>query len=114
MAYLAANRGKFTVPADGAIDVRVELISDLATATKVWLQCISCSDELREVKERSLFECPECGYELTYLEADLLAQKHVDALRVRFDLKDPAQKRGIIWRFIGLFGSKKRLTAPRN
>lgn len=113
MAYLATNRGKFTVPADGAVDVRVELISDLATTAKVWLQCISCSDELRGVKERSLFECPECGYELTYREAAMLAQKHVDALRMRFDLKDPA-KRGILWRFIGLFGSKKRLAAPKS
>lgn len=114
MAYLASNRGKFTVPADGAVDVRIELIGETTAGGRVWLQCMPCGDELQDTKERSLFECPECGYEMTYKEAGALAQKHVDALRSRFELKDPSPRKGILWRFIGLFGSKKRLAAPKS
>jgi predicted RNA-binding Zn-ribbon protein involved in translation (DUF1610 family) len=114
MAYLASNRGKFTVPADGVVDVRVELIGETTATTRVWLQCMPCGDELQDNGERLLFECPECGYEMTYKEAEALAQKHVDALRAKFSLKDPTPRRGVLWRFIGLFGSKKRLAAPKS
>jgi predicted RNA-binding Zn-ribbon protein involved in translation (DUF1610 family) len=114
MAYLASNREKFTVPADGVVDVRVELVGDLSPKARVWLQCIPCGDELQENKERSLLECPECGYEMTSGEAEALARKHVDALRERFNLRDIKSKKGILWRFTSWFVNRKRLPAPKS
>jgi len=113
MAYLVANRKKFTLPADGAVEIRVELAGDLAPIPRVWLQCNPCGDELQEA-QRSMFECPGCGYELTSNEAGLLAQRHVDALRARFDMPDLKIKRGLLWRFLGLFANRKRLPAPKS
>jgi hypothetical protein len=113
MAYLVANRKKFTLPADGAVEIRVELTGDLTPKPRVWLQCNPCGDELQET-QRSMFECPECGYELTSQEAGLLARRHMDALRSRFDLPDLEPKKGLLWRFLGLFVNRKRLPAPKS
>lgn len=114
MAYLASNRNKFTVAGDGAVDVRVELIADIQSGTKVWLQCLPCGDELQENAERHLFECPECGYEMTFPEAGLLAKRHVEAICRKFDVQGDPPRRGFLWRFLGLFVSKKRLSAPKS
>lgn len=114
MAYLASNRNKLTVPADGVVEIRVELIGDASPKPRVWLQCIPCGDELQENPDRHLFECPACGYEMTFLEADQLAGKNVDALRDRFKISDGVPRRGLLWRFLGLFGSRKRLSAPKS
>ena len=108
MAYLALHRNKLTVPADGVVDIRVEL------GAKVWLQCLPCGDELRENSERHLFECPECGYEMTFPEAESLARRHVEAVQCRFHIPGETPRRGWLWRFLGLFVSKKRLSAPKS
>lgn len=114
MSYLASNRNKLTVPADGVVDIRIELVADAMPRVRVWLQCIPCGDELQENPERHLFECPECGYEMTFHEAEMLAGRHVEAIRGRFAIPAQTPKRGLIWRFLGLFVSKKRLSAPRS
>jgi len=114
MAYLASNRNKLTVPADGVVEIRVEMIGDLSPGPRVWLQCIPCGDELQENPDRHLFECPECGYEMTFPEAEGLAGKSIDAMRVRFGIRADSPRRGLLWRFLGFFGSKKRLSAPRS
>ena len=114
MAYLASTRNKLTVPADGVVEIRVELAGDGSPSPRVWLQCMPCGDELQENPERHLFECPECGYEMTFPEARLLAGKNVDALCERFGISTGSPKGGFLWRFLGLFVSKKRLSAPKS
>jgi hypothetical protein len=114
MAYLASSRNKLTVPADGVVEIRVELIGDRSPTPRVWLQCIPCGDELQENSDRHLFECPECGYEMTFPEAGALAGRNVEAIHGRFDIPENPPRRGLIWRFLGLFVSKKRLSAPKS
>lgn len=114
MAYLASSRNKLTVPADGAVEIRVEMVGDSSPGPRVWLQCVPCGDELHENSDRNLLECPECGYEMTFPEAERLAVGAVDAIRGRFNIPVHVQKRGLLWRFLGFFGSKKRLSAPRS
>jgi len=114
MAYLASSRNKFTVPADGIVEIRVELTGDQSPAPRVWLQCIPCGDEFQENSDRHLFECPECGYEMTFPEAELLAAKNVSALRGRFRLPAEVTKRGLLWRFLDLFAGRKKLSAPKS
>lgn len=114
MAYLASSRNKFTVPADGVVEIRVEMIGDLSPCPRVWLQCVPCGDELQENADRHLFECPECGYEMTFPEAERLAAGAIDAIRGRFNIQAYVPRRGFLWRFLGFFGSKKRLSAPKS
>jgi predicted RNA-binding Zn-ribbon protein involved in translation (DUF1610 family) len=110
MAYLAKIRNRFNLPAAGAVEIRVELSDE----TRVWLQCVPCESELLPHKARDIFECPECGYEITKPEATALAAKHVEVLRARFEMPDLKPKRRLLWRFLGLFANRKRLPAPKS
>ena len=115
MSDLISNRKKFIIPADGAVEICVEMRGDSGESAKVFLRCLSCGDDLEERKEKSLFECPSCGFETTFHEAGLLAQGYVNALRNRFSLPELNRRRGLLWRFISLFASnQKRLPAPRS
>lgn len=110
MAYLAKIRNRFQLSAAGAVEIRVELSDE----TRVWLQCVPCEVEILQHRVRDIFECPECGYEITRLEASALAEKHVEALRARFEMSDLKPKRGLLWRFLGFFANRKRLPAPKS
>jgi len=114
MSYLAIKRNKFLVRPDGSVELRVELLSDLSSEPRIWLQCASCGDELVEWSDRKLFACPECGHEITFPEIDVLGKKTATVLCERFGLPEGYKKKGLLWRFLGLFGSKKRLPAPKS
>ena len=114
MAYLVSNRSNFTIPADGTVDIRIELVGDTKYDANVWLQCIPCGDEREERKDKSMLECPSCGYEITLRETDLLATKHVDALRDRFNIQEKKPTRGFLWRFTNWYVSRKKLPAPKS
>lgn len=114
MAYLASKRNKFLVRPDGAAEVRIELISDTSAKPRIWLSCVACGDELGEHPGRHLFECPECGHEITFKEVEVLGQKTAAAVFERFGLPDGYKKKGFLWRFLGWFGSRKRLPAPKS
>ena len=104
MAYLASNRGLLAIPADGAVEIRRD------PSTKgVYLECVTCVDELSENTERSLFECMSCGNEVTRAEVDELAAEYVRALSSEFNISGEPEKkkRGVRWLFTTLFGSKK-------
>ena len=115
MAYLASKRNKFLVRPDGSAEVRVELLGDATDLPpRIWLSCASCGDELAEWPNRNLFACPECGHEVTFREVDLLGQRTVAVLCDRFGLPESYKKKGFLWRFLGWFGSRKRLPAPKS
>lgn len=114
MAYLASKRSKFLVRPDGSAEIRVELIGDTSGVPRIWLSCSACGDELVEWPARNLFACPECGHEITFREVDVLGKKTVGVLCDRFGLPDGYKKKGFLWRFLGWFGSKKRLPAPKS
>jgi predicted RNA-binding Zn-ribbon protein involved in translation (DUF1610 family) len=113
MAYLASKRSKFLIKPEGATDVRVDMVGD-EKGPRIWLQCASCGDEMVESTRRDLFECPECGHEISFKEVDLLGQKYAAVICDRFGLPDGYKKKGLLWRFLGLFGSRKRLPAPKS
>lgn len=114
MAYLATKRNKFLVRPDGAAEIRVELVSEVSSTPRIWLQCVSCGDEMGEHPGRNLFECPECGLDVTFKELDVLGRKTVATLYDRFGLPDGYKKKGFVWRFLDLFGRSKRLPAPKS
>jgi ribosomal protein L37AE/L43A len=113
MAYLAKIRKKFNLSAVGVVEIRVELADD-TVEPRVWLQCVPCEDEMLHHPARDIYECRGCGYEITKPEAAALAEQHVQALRRRFEMPDLNPKRGLLWRFLGLFANRKRLPAPKS
>ena len=109
MAYLEEKRKELTVPAAGALEIRVDFhpLPGEEAAGAVWIQCLSCDREVAPIPERQLFECPECGYNTTRAEIVELAQRQIE--RIETVLGVPRRrKKGLLWRFIGLFVRKKR------
>lgn len=113
MSYLSKKRNKFNVSAEGSVDIRVDLANDAGSSPRVWLQCTACGDELHRNIKRNLFECPGCGYDLTFSESNSLAKTYIDSICRNFDITFDGKK-GFLWRFISFFGIKKRLPAPKS
>jgi len=80
----------------------------------VWLQCLSCESSLHDSSDRNLFECSECGYEVTYIEAEQLAADNIDAIQSHFRISNKSKGKSWLCRLLGLFGDKKRLPAPKS
>lgn len=113
MAYLAERRDKLDIPASGNVEIRVDFQTRDGAPTEqplVWLQCVSCSQELVFTPDRDLYECPECSYELTWDELQTLCERQTRAMDEAFRMNPHAaepevveEKRGLLWRFIGFF-----------
>lgn len=115
MAYLAETRSKMKLPTTGCVEIRVDASSpDTMFGSGIYMQCMPCGDELIDNAERSLFECEACGYTVTGDEANALATEYVRALSSVFVVeveKEKEEKRGFLWRFLTLFGSKRKRRA---
>jgi len=113
MAYLAENRAKMNLPIGGCIEIRRDANSlDTVFGEGIYMQCLSCGDELVENSERELFECGACGYTVTGDEANVLATEYVRALSSVFVIQtEEEEERGFVWRLLTLFGSKRKRRA---
>ena len=99
------------------VEIRVGFLDAQETAIEgsAWFQCIPCCRELVINPQRRLFECPECGYELTPGEVSELCDRHVAAIERTFGCLRPAKaeaqkarKRGVLWRFIHWLSGRRR------
>ncbi len=105
------SRHKFTVPAVGQVEIRVDFHDPEGQAVdgSAWFQCLPCGRELAVNPDRQLFECPECGYELTPVEVTDLCRRYVEALEKTFDPVTVGRKRKWwLWRFIGSFVGRRK------
>lgn len=112
MQYLVKKRKKIFVPANGSIEIRVDFESTDGESPRVWVQCSACGDEISENTKRKLFECPECGIEVTNAELNKLAQAQVDTIKQKFEINE--ERKGLIWRLATWFGRTKKLSAPKS
>lgn len=110
---LAKKLAKLSIPADGAVDIRVQLHDDHGGAS-IWLQCMACDVEMYKNSVSNRHECAECGYEITKNESTLIAQRHIEVIRKQFKLDELGRKKGWLWRFTNWYVNRKRLPAPKS
>jgi hypothetical protein len=120
MAYLAETRAMMKLPMAGCVEIRRDANSlDTVFGEGIYMQCLPCGNELIDNAERSLFECESCGFTVTGEEANALATDYVRALSSVFvveinaepEIEIEEKKRGLLWRFLTLFGSRKKRRA---
>jgi len=108
VAYLAEQRDKIFVPALGVAEIGVSFDNGALSAS---LFCVTCSYEFDLSDERGLYECSDCGVEVTKEEAEDLAEKHILAVAKKFDIGNNESDRGFWWRLKTLFGGTKKRQA---
>ena len=97
------NRQALTVLPFGSVEIRVEFQTPSEgeeAKGAAWMFCLSCNRELAANAHRRLFECPECGYDITWMEVSALCDLHIQAVREMFGMVNPQPRRGLLWRFI--------------
>lgn len=106
MADLAKYRNRLEIPAHGQVEIRIHP-NDYGV--NAWFQCLPCGWPLRWESARGLYECQECGYEMTASEGGLLCQwskvqiDHLAGVAV--------SKKGFLWRLFRWFrGNRLQLT----
>ena len=118
---LVKDRGDYFVPPTTAVAVRVgprARFSDIdAMHIVAWYECLTCGEQLESVPGRQIYECPECGYEMSVLEAHHLCNQYIESVRrLTFAMEEEPVKKGFwLWRLLRWFGGgrkdKKALSA---
>lgn len=114
MSNIEKVRHDIVIPPESSADIRPEFYRDEDGYSfgVAYIVCKTCNFELIENTSRYLFECPDCGYEITPKEVEILGKNHIIAIRNTLGIYDDGiqKNRFFLWRFLLLLAMKiKRL-----
>lgn len=102
MGKLVSKREGFHLAAAGKVEIRV--CSNDGHAS-VWYQCSTCDYPMTWNVERSVFDCSDCGYEMTVREADDLCQW--TAVQIDLLANRSRKRKSWVWRLLHWFRGNK-------